>query len=99
MTDRIALMSGNAIEHLAGRSSVVAYGATICTIHVEMIRSLADMRAIGPQLATLLVGEAFVRPIANRRALGAYVGPSGTPYSSGGNQREQGIGTNGNARV
>jgi transposase len=57
----------------------------------RMIRSLADMRAIGAELATLLVREAFVRPIANRRALAAYVGLSGTPYSSGGK--------NGNARV
>jgi hypothetical protein len=36
----------------------------------RMIRSLVDMRAIGPELATLLVREAFSRPIANRRALG-----------------------------
>jgi transposase len=31
----------------------------------RMIRSLVDLRAIGPQTATLLVREAFVRPIAN----------------------------------
>jgi hypothetical protein len=41
-----------------------------------MIRSLVDMRAIGPELATLLVREAFSRPISNRRALGSYAGPS-----------------------
>jgi transposase len=35
----------------------------------RMIRSLVGMRAIGPELATLLLREAFSRPIANRRAL------------------------------
>jgi transposase len=64
-----------------------------------MIRSLVDMRAIGPELATLLVREAFSRPIANRRALGSYVGLVGTPFSSGGSEREQGIGKDGNRRV
>ena len=65
----------------------------------RMIRSLVDMRAIGPELATLLVREAFSRPIANRRALGSYVGLVGTPFSSGGSEREQGIGKDGNRRV
>src|SRR6202521_2500382 len=62
----------------------------------RMIRSLVDMRAIGPELATLLVREAFSRPIANRRALGSYVGLVGTPFSSGGSEREQGIAKDGN---
>jgi transposase len=65
----------------------------------RMIRSLVDMRAIGSELATLLVREAFVRPIANRRALGSYAGLAGTPFSSGGSEREQGIGKDGNKRV
>jgi transposase len=56
-----------------------------------MIRSLVDMRAIGPELATLLVREAFSRWIPNRRALGSYGGLSGTPFSSGSNERENDI--------
>ncbi len=64
-----------------------------------MIRSLADMRAIGLELATLLGREAFSRPISNRRALGSYAGLAGTPFSSGGSEREQGIGKDGNRRV
>ena len=65
----------------------------------RMIRSLSDLRSIGPELATLLVREAFVRPFRNRRALGGYVGLGGTPFSSGGSEREQGIGKDGNRRV
>jgi transposase len=57
-----------------------------------MIRSLADLRSIGPDFATLLVREAFVREFRNRRALGGYVGLGETLFSSGGSEREQGIG-------
>ena len=64
-----------------------------------MIRSLTDLRSIGPSVATLLVREAFVRQFRNRRALGGYVGLGGTPFSSGGSEREQGIGKDGNRRV
>jgi transposase len=64
-----------------------------------MIRSLTELRSIGPHVATLLVREAFVRQFRNRRALGGYVGLGGTPFSSGGSEREQGIGKDGNRRV
>ncbi len=64
-----------------------------------MIRSLTQLRAVGPDFATLLVREAFVRQFRNRRALGGYVGLGGTPFSSGGSEREQGIGKDGNRRV
>jgi acyl-coenzyme A synthetase/AMP-(fatty) acid ligase len=36
--DRIALLAGNSIEHVACYVGVMAYGATICTVHVEMNR-------------------------------------------------------------
>ena len=65
----------------------------------RMIRSLTELRSIGPDTATLLVREAFVRRFRNRRALGGYVGLGGTPFSSGGAEREQGIGKDGNKRV
>jgi transposase len=65
----------------------------------RMIRRLVRLRGIGVQSATLLVREAFVRPFANGKALGAYAGLSPTPYSSGGTEREQGIGRAGNARL
>jgi transposase len=65
----------------------------------RMIRSLTDLRSIGPDVATLLVREAFARQFRNRRALVGYVGLGGTPFSSGGSEREQGIGKDGNRRV
>ena len=65
----------------------------------KMICSLTKLRSIGPDFATLLVREAFVRQFRNRRALGGYVGLGGTPFSSGGSEREQGIGKDGNRRL
>jgi transposase len=65
----------------------------------RMIQQLVRLRGIGVQSATLLVREAFVRPFANGKALGAYAGLSPTPYSSGSTEREQGIGRSGNARL
>ena len=64
-----------------------------------MIRKLAGLKGIGPELATLLAWEAFVRPFRNRRALAGYAGLTGTPFDSGGRQREQGIGKAGNRRL
>ena len=65
----------------------------------EMIQQLASLRGIGEQSATELVREGFVREFANSKALGSYAGLTATPYSSGGVEREQGIGKAGNARL
>jgi acyl-coenzyme A synthetase/AMP-(fatty) acid ligase len=37
--DRVALLSNNSVEHLLTYFGVMAYGATICTVHVEMNRN------------------------------------------------------------
>ena len=65
----------------------------------RMIQRLARVRGIGVQTATVLVHEAFVRRFRNARALGSYAGLTGTPYSSGGTHREQGISKDGNRRL
>ena len=64
-----------------------------------MIQRLVQVRGIGAQSATLLVYEAFLRPFANGKTLGAYAGLVGTPFSSGGTEREQGITKAGNSRL
>jgi len=65
----------------------------------RMIQQLAGLRGIGVQTATVLVREAFVRHFSNGKALGSYAGLASTPYSSGGLDREQGIGKAGNRRL
>ncbi len=68
--------------------------------HAEkMIAALMRLKGVGIQLATLLVREGFVRVFRNGKALGAYAGLTGTPYDSGGSQREQGISRAGNVRL
>jgi acyl-CoA synthetase (AMP-forming)/AMP-acid ligase II len=37
--DRVALLANNSIEHLLTYLGVMAYGATVCTVHVEMNRN------------------------------------------------------------
>ena len=65
----------------------------------SMIQQLAKLRGVGVQSATVLVREGFVREFADGKALGSYAGLTSTPYSSGGTEREQGIGKARNARL
>src|SRR5947208_17161353 len=47
----------------------------------------------------LLVRAMFCRPFRDRRAVASFGGLTGTPFRSGGMEREQGIDKHGNARV
>ena len=38
----MALLANNSIEHLVCYFGVMAYGATVCTVHVEMNRNQLD---------------------------------------------------------
>jgi acyl-coenzyme A synthetase/AMP-(fatty) acid ligase len=51
--DRVALFAANSIEHVACYIGVMAYGATICTVHVEMNRRHLGriMAQLKPRLA------------------------------------------------
>ena len=50
---RVALLANNSLEHLAVYAGVIAAGATICTVHVEMNRGHID--AILPKLGARLI--------------------------------------------
>ncbi len=65
----------------------------------RMIQALVLLRAIGAQTATVLVYEAFVRHFSSGKTLGSYAGLTGTPFNSGGAEREQGISKAGNQRL
>lgn len=61
---------------------------------------LMCLRAIGENGAWLLSAEFFAwRKFNNRKEIGSLAGLTGTPYDSGGSQREQGISKAGNWRV
>jgi len=63
-------------------------------------QALMQLRGIGLIGAWVLASEIFGwRKFRNRREVGALLGLTPTPYSSGNNQREQGISKAGNARA
>lgn len=64
-----------------------------------MIHRLSGLRGVGVQTATTLVREGFVRTFRSAKALGSYAGLVGTPFASGGIEREQGITRAGNRRL
>ena len=63
------------------------------------ITQLARLKAVGVLGAQVLVHEALYRRFANRRQVGASFGLAGTPYSSGEDERDQGISKAGNRRA
>jgi transposase len=66
---------------------------------VRMIQILAHIYGLGLETATYLVRELFCRPFRHRRAVAAFAGLTGTPFRSGGLEREQGISKSGNPRL
>jgi transposase len=60
---------------------------------------LAQLKAIGPQIAQVLTNEVFYRDFKNRRQVGSCVGLTDMPYDSGKSRRQQGISKAGNHRA
>jgi acyl-coenzyme A synthetase/AMP-(fatty) acid ligase len=87
--DRIAILSANSIEHLATYFGVMAYGATICTIHVEMNRRHLDniLARLKPRLVLhqdgLGLDDLLAQVSGPRLALGDWRQPaSGTFFAA-----------------
>ena len=66
---RVALLANNSIEHLVCYFGVMAYGATICTVHVEMNRNQLDniFARLKPALVLHQDGLEPGRPALRRR--------------------------------
>jgi transposase len=68
--------------------------------HLEQVRRLMGLKAVGVRTAWVLVAELFAwRQIRNGKELGALVGLTPVPYQSGQSDREQGISKAGNEHV
>jgi len=68
--------------------------------HLEKVRRLMGLKAVGVRTAWVLVTELFAwRGIRNGKELGALVGLTPVPYQSGQSDREQGISKAGNKHV
>ncbi|HEY2417853.1 MAG TPA: IS110 family transposase [Steroidobacteraceae bacterium] len=63
------------------------------------ITQLIELKSLGPVSSNTLIHEVFFRDFKNRRQVGSYIGLTGTPFDSGGSEREQGISKAGNARA
>src|SRR5260221_3420647 len=79
--DRIALLSNNSIEHLATYFGVIGYGATICTVHVEMNRNQLDniFARLNPKLVLCQDGLAIDDLLAGVAAPSLRLGRCDTP--------------------
>jgi transposase len=71
------------------------------TPHVngKKIQDLIKIKSIGPEIATVLVGEVFYRKFNNRQQLGSYVGLTPSHFQSGPMSRDQGISKAGNPKA
>ncbi len=82
VNDRVALLSNNSPEHLVCYFGVLAYGATICTVHVEMNRNQLDniFSRLKPKLvlyeAGLKLDDLLAQVSTPRVPLGAVDQPS-----------------------
>ena len=80
----------------AERDAIVDEAST--HVNAEKIQALHKLKAIGPQFATVLVGEIFHRDFNNRRQLASYVGYAPSPFQSGNVTHDQGISKAGNRK-
>jgi transposase len=65
----------------------------------KKIQHLVKLKSIGPEFATVLVGEVFYRTFDNRKQIGSYLGLTPSPFQSGSTSRDQGISRAGNAKA
>src|SRR5262245_65052745 len=83
--DRVALLADNSIEHLGCYLGIMAYGATICTVHVEMNRHHLEriLGALKPRLVVFEEGLNLERTIGVTAAQHLHCGTWKSDKSSG----------------
>ena len=67
--------------------------------HAKKVQQLVKIGSIGPEIATVLVGEVFYRQFNNRQQVGSYVGLTPSHFQSGASSRDQGISKAGNPKA
>jgi acyl-coenzyme A synthetase/AMP-(fatty) acid ligase len=84
--DRVALLANNSIEHLLCYFGVTGFGATICTVHVEMNRNQLDniFARLRPRLVLhqdgLGLDDLFATVAAPRMRLGRWDDPADATF-------------------
>jgi transposase len=87
------------IRALEAERDAIVTDAAPAQLNADKIRRLNELRALGPEISTVLVGEVFYRSFNNRRQLGSYAGLPPSPFASGPTAREQGISKAGNSKA
>ena len=87
------------VAEIEGERDAIVTEAAPRHLNAGKIKALANLRSIGPEFATTLVGEVFYRSFDNRRQIGSYVGLAPSPFSSGSTDRDQGISKAGNPKA
>jgi transposase len=72
---------------------------TPCEATERKRRLLLRLKSIGPAISALLSREVYYRQFANRRQVGSFLGLTPSPYSSGEEERCQGISRAGSGHV
>jgi transposase len=96
---RLALLQQQIKAVEAERDALLQPAPEQASAEAAIGRDLYRLRSIGPEFATVLATECFVRTFDNRRQLGSFAGLAPTPWASGSIEREQGISKAGNARL
>src|SRR5712672_2598276 len=81
------------------RSSARDTAPTPCEATERKRRLLLRLKSIGPAISALLSREVYYRQFANRRQVGSFLGLTPSPYSSGEEERCQGISRAGSGHV
>ena len=87
------------VAEIEGERDAIITEAAPRHLNAGKIKALANLRSIGPEFSTTLVGEVFYRSFTNQRQIGSYVGLAPSPFSSGSTDRDQGISKAGNPKA
>ena len=91
----LAVRQSRTADNESAERDAAAAPSAISQIAAQLVR----LRAIGPEIASVLSGEIFFRDFANRREVAAYSGLVPSPWKSGSVDVEQGISKAGNRRL
>jgi transposase len=86
------------IKALEAENAAAHHAPAKASVEAKAVQ-LAQLKAVGPQIAQVLANEVFYRDFKNRRQVGSCVGLTDVPYDSGASRRQQGISKAGNHRA
>jgi transposase len=87
------------LKEIDAERNAIASARMSAHTNAKKIQDLVKLKAIGPEIATVLAGEVLYRSFSNRRELASYVGLTPSHFQSGSTCRDQGISKAGNAKA